>query len=53
MSDGRGGRDIPASSPAIQESPQRTPPTSALSEDRFFMDWSSIGRGSPIVRTLP
>ena len=29
------------------------PPTAAPSEDRFFMDWSSIGMGSPLVRTPP
>ena len=53
MSDGRRGRDVPASSPTIQESQQRTPPTPAPSEDRFFMDWSSIEMGSPLVRTPP
>ena len=37
-SDGRRGRDIPVSSPTIQESQQRTPPTPAPSEDRFFTD---------------
>ena len=52
-SNGRGGRDIPASSPTIQGLQQRTPPTPAPSEDRFFMDWSSIGTESPLVRTLP
>ena len=41
-SNGRRGRDIPVSSPTIQKSPHRTPPTPAPSEDRFFMDWSSI-----------
>ena len=30
-----------------------TPPTPAPSEDRFFMDWSSIRTGSPLVRTPP
>ena len=34
-----------------QESPQRTPPTPAPSEDRFFTDWSSLG--SPCVRMPP
>ena len=29
------------------------PPTPALSEDRFFTDWSSLGSGSPPVRMLP
>ena len=53
VSDGRGRRDVPVSSPAIQESQQRTPPTPAPSEDRFFMDWSSIRMGSPLVRTAP
>ena len=53
MSGGRQGRDVPTSSPAIQESQQRTPPTPAPSEDRFFMDWSSIGMGSPLVRSPP
>ena len=52
-SDGRGRRDVPVSSPAIQESQQRTPPTPAPSEDRFFTDWSSIRTGSPPVRMLP
>ena len=53
MSDGRGRRDLPVSSPTIQESQQRTPPTPAPSEDRFFMDWSSIRTGSPLVRMPP
>ena len=35
-SDGRGGRDIPVSSPTVPEPQQRTPPTPAPSEDRFF-----------------
>ena len=52
-SDGRRGRDIPVSSPTIQGLQHRTPPTPAPSEDRFFMDWSSIGMGSPLVRTPP
>ena len=34
-----------------QESPHRTPPTPAPSEDRFFIDWSNAG--SPHVRMLP
>ena len=34
-----------------QESPHRTPPTPAPSEDRFFTDWSSSG--SPCVRMPP
>ena len=45
--------DIPVSSPIGQESPYRTPPTPAPSEDRLITDWSSIGMGSPLVRTLP
>ena len=49
-SDGIGRRDVPVSSPTIHESQKRTPPTPAPSEDRFFMDWSSIGTGSPLVR---
>ena len=53
VSDGRGRRDILVSSPTIQESQQRTPPTPAPSEDRFFMDWSSIRTGSPFVRMPP
>ena len=53
VSDGKGRRDIPVSSPAIQESQQRTPPTPAPSEDRIFMDWSSIRTGSPLVRMPP
>ena len=52
-SDGRGGRDVTISSPIIQETQQMTPPTPAPSEDRFFMDWSSIGMRSPPVRTPP
>ena len=36
---------------AEQESPCRTPPTPAPSEDRFFTDWSSLG--SPHMRTPP
>ena len=52
-SDGRRGRDIPASSPTVQGSEQRTPPTPAPSEDKFFIDWSSIGTGSHLVRTPP
>ena len=52
-SDGRGRRDVPVSSPAVQESPQRTPPTPAPSEDRFFMDWSGIRTGSPLVQMPP
>ena len=36
-----------------QESPHRTPPMPAPSEDRFFMDWSSLGSGSPHVRMSP
>ena len=53
VSAGRRGRDIPVSSPTKQESPHRTPPTPAPSEDRYFTDWSSIGTGSPLVRTPP
>ena len=52
-SDGRGRRDVFLSSPAVQESQQRTPPIPAPSEDRFFMDWSSIRTGSPLVRMQP
>ena len=52
-SDGRGRRDITVSSPAIQESQQTTPPTPAPSEDRFFMDWSSVRKRSPPVRMPP
>ena len=36
--------------PTIQESQQRTLATPAPSEDGFFMDWSSIRTGSPLVR---
>ena len=53
MSNGRKGRDIPVSSPTVQELPHRTPPTPAPPEDRFFTDWSSIRMGSPLVRTTP
>ena len=52
-SDGREGRDIPVSSPTAHESDQRTPPTPAPFEDRFFTDWSSVRTGSSIVRTPP
>ena len=52
MSD-RGRRDITVSSPVIQEAQQMIPPTPAPSEDRFFMDWSSIRTRSPPVRTPP
>ena len=52
-SDGRGRRDVPVSSPTVQESQQRTTPTPAPSEDNFFMDWSSIRTGSPLVRMPP
>ena len=44
---GRRGEDIPIG----QESLQKVPPTPAPSEDRFFMDWSSLG--SSQVRTPP
>ena len=47
----RRGRDVPVSFPTEQELPHRTPPTPAPSEDRIFMDWNSIGMGSPPVRT--
>ena len=50
---GRRGRDVPVSSPTEQESPHRTPPPPASSEDRFFTDWSSIRMASPLVRTPP
>ena len=46
VSIGGRGRDVP-------ESPHRTPPTPAPLEDRFFTDWSSLGSGSPPVRTPP
>ena len=52
-SDGRGRRDVTVSSPAIQESQQIAPPTPAPSEDRFFMDWSSIRMRSLPVRMPP
>ena len=52
-SDGREGRDVPVSSPTVQESHERTLPTPAPSEDRLFMDWSSIRTGSPLVRLPP
>ena len=53
MSDGRGRRDIHVSSPTVQESQQRTPPTPTPSEDRFFMDWNSKRTGSHLVRIPP
>ena len=49
MSVGGRGRDIPVE----WESLHRTPPTPAPSEDRFFMDWSSLESGSPPVRMPP
>ena len=52
-SDGREGRDIPVSSPAGHEPHQRTPPTSAPSEDRIFTDWNCVRTESPIVRMPP
>ena len=52
-SNGRRGRDVPVSSPTVQESPHRTPPTPAPAEDIFFMDWSSRGTGSPLVGIPP
>ena len=36
-----------------EETSQMTPPTPAPSEDRFFMDWSSIRMRSLPVRTPP
>ena len=51
--DGREGRDIPISSPTTHGSHQRTPPTPAPSDDRIFMDWSSVRKVSPLVRTPP
>ena len=53
VSNGRRGRDIPVSYFAEQELPHKTPPNPAPSEGRFFTDWSSIGMGSPLVRTPP
>ena len=44
---------LPVSSPAEWESPRRTPPSPAPSEDRFFTDGSSLGTGCPLVRTPP
>ena len=52
-SEGRGRRDVPISYPAVQEPQQRTPPSPAPSKDRFFMDWSGIRTGSPLVRMPP
>ena len=52
-SDGRGRRDVPISSPPAHRSHPRTPLTPAPSEDRLFMDWSSIRSGSPLVRSPP
>ena len=37
----------------VPEPQQRTPPSPAPSEDRFFMDWSSIRTGFPLARTSP
>ena len=53
VNDGRGKRDITVSSPIIKESQQVTPPTPAPSEDRFFMDWSSVRMRSLPVRMPP
>ena len=36
VSNGRRGRDVPVSSPAVQKSPHRTPPIPVSSEDRFL-----------------
>ena len=44
---------FPFPSPIAQESHQRTPPTPDPSEDRLFMDWSSIRTGSSLVRMPP
>ena len=44
-SDGRGRRDVPISSPTAHRSHPRTPPIPAPSEDRLFMDGSSIRSG--------
>ena len=49
MEGGRG--DIPISSPMDHRLHPRTPPTPAPSEDRLFMDWSSIRSGSSLVRS--
>ena len=48
---GRRGKDVPVSYLAEWESPHRTPPTPAPSEDRLFTDWSSLEMRSPHVRT--
>ena len=50
---GRRDGDVLVSSPTEWESLHRTPPTPAPSEDRYFTDWSSLGTGSPLVRTPP
>ena len=53
MSVGRRGEEVPVSSPTEQKSPHRTPPIPVPSEDRFFMDWSSLEMGFPLVRIPP
>ena len=52
-SDGRGRSDVPISSPMAHSQQPWIPPTPAPSEDRLFMDWSSIRSESPPVRTPP
>ena len=49
VSDGRMRSDAHIYSPTAHSRHPRTPPTPALSEDRLFTDWSSIGSGSPPV----
>ena len=51
-SDGRRRNDAPISSPTVQGQ-LRTPHTPAPSEDRLFIDWSSIRSGSPPVISPP
>ena len=51
-SEGRRRSDAHIYSPTTHSRHQRTPPNPALSEDRLFTDWSSVGsRSLPVVPT--
>ena len=49
MNEGRRRSDVHIYSPTTHSRHPGTPPTLALSEDRLFTDWSSIGSRSPPV----
>ena len=53
VSDGRGRRDIPVSSPTIQESHKGPHPLLPNLKTDFSWIGSSIRTGSPLVRMLP